>query len=68
MDKQTLLQEVQSLTGVIEHLGITTVKSVDDFLHRLKLDLNLFPVDKLLNQDLQERYTSCPYERRSSNT
>lgn len=42
MDKQTLQQEVQSLTGVVEHLRRTTVKSVEDFLHRLKLDLDLF--------------------------
>lgn len=42
MDKQTLQQEVQSLTGVVEHLRNTTVKSVDEFLDRLKLDLNLF--------------------------
>jgi len=42
MDKQTLQQEIQSLTGVVEHLRNTTVKSVDEFLHRLKLDLNLF--------------------------
>jgi len=42
MDKQTLQQEVQSLTGVVEHLRRTTVKSVEDFLYRLKLDLDLF--------------------------
>ena len=41
MDKQTLKQEVQSLTGVVEHLRRTTVKSVEEFLHRLKLDLDL---------------------------
>lgn len=41
MDKQMLQQNVQSLTGVIEFLRSTTVKSVDEFLHRLKLDLNL---------------------------
>ena len=42
MDKQTLQQEVQSLTGVIEYLRNQTVKSVDEFLHRLKLDLSCF--------------------------
>ena len=42
MDKQTLQQEVQSLTGVVEHLRNTTIKSVDEFLERLKLDLNVF--------------------------
>ncbi len=42
MDKQALQQEVQNLTGVIECLRHTTVKSVDKFLNRLKLDLNLF--------------------------
>jgi len=42
MDKQTLQQEVQNLTGIVEYLRNTTVKSVDEFLNRLKLDLNLF--------------------------
>ena len=42
MDKQILQQEVQSLTGVIECLRNTTAKSVDEFLHRLKLDLSFF--------------------------
>lgn len=41
MDKQTLQQEVQSLTGVIKYLRDTTVKSVNEFL-RLKLDLSCF--------------------------
>lgn len=43
MDKQVLQQNVQNLTGVIEFLRSTTVKSVDEFLYRLKLDLNVFP-------------------------
>ena len=43
MDKQVLQQNVQNLTGVIEFLRSTTVKSVDEFLHRLKLDLNVSP-------------------------
>ncbi len=42
MDKQTLQQEVQNLTGIVEYLRNTTVKCVDEFLNRLKLDLNLF--------------------------
>ena len=42
MDKQMLQQDVQNLTGVVEYLRTTTVKSVDEFLHKLKLDLNLF--------------------------
>jgi len=42
MNKQALQQEVQNLTGVIECLRHITVKSVDKFLNRLKLDLNLF--------------------------
>ena len=42
MDKQMLQQDVQNLTGVVEYLRTTTVKSVDEFLHELKLDLNLF--------------------------
>lgn len=40
MDKQMLQQTVQNLAGVVEFLRITTVKSVDEFLNRLKLDLN----------------------------
>lgn len=40
MDKQMLEQTVQNLAGVVEFLRITTVKSVDEFLNRLKLDLN----------------------------
>ena len=39
-DKQMLRQTVQNLAGVVELLRITTVKSVDEFLNRLKLDLN----------------------------
>lgn len=40
MNKQMLEQTVQNLAGVVEFLRITTVKSVDEFLNRLKLDLN----------------------------
>lgn len=40
MDKQMLRQTMQNLAGVVEFLRITTVKSVDEFLNRLKLDLN----------------------------
>lgn len=40
MDKQMLRQTVQNLAGVVEFLRVTTVKSVDEFLNRLKLDLN----------------------------
>ncbi len=40
IDKRRLQQDVQNLTGVVELLRITTVKSVDEFLSRLKLDLN----------------------------
>jgi len=42
MNKQALQQEVQNLKDVIECLRHITVKSVDEFLNRLKLDLNLF--------------------------
>ena len=41
IDEQMLQQDVQNLTGVVEYLRNTTVKSVDEFLHKLKLDLNL---------------------------
>lgn len=40
IDKRRLQQDVQNLTGVVEFLRSTTVKSVDEFLSRLKLDLN----------------------------
>lgn len=39
-DKQMLQQKVQNLTGVREFLRSTTVKSIDEFLNRLKLDLS----------------------------
>jgi len=44
MDKQMLQQTVQNLAGVGELLRTTTVKSVDEFLNRLKLDLNCITV------------------------
>jgi len=44
MDKQMLQQTVQSLAGVVELLRTTTVKSIDEFLNRLKLDLNCITV------------------------
>ncbi len=40
MDKQSLQQEIQSLIDIVEFLRNTTVKSIDDFLNRLKLSLN----------------------------
>jgi len=40
IDKQILQQIVQNLTSIVELLRITTVKSVNKFLNRLKLDLN----------------------------
>ena len=39
-DKHRLNQDVQNLTGVVESLRSATVKSVDEFLNRVKLDLN----------------------------
>lgn len=41
MDKKLFRQEVQNLTGVVDCLSNTTSKTVDEFLYRLKLDLNL---------------------------
>ena len=41
-DKQILQQDVQNLTGAVEASRTTTVKSVNKFLHKLKLDLNLY--------------------------
>ena len=40
MDKQILQQIVQNLASVVEFLRKTTVKSMNEFLNRLKLDLN----------------------------
>ncbi len=40
IDEQHLNQEVQRLTGIVEFLRNTTVNSVDEFLDRLKNDLN----------------------------
>ena len=39
-DKQMLQQKVQNLTGMVEFLRRTTLESADEFLNRLKLDLN----------------------------
>ena len=44
MDKQMLQQTVQNLAGVVELLRITTVKSMEEFLNRLKLDLNCITI------------------------
>ena len=41
MEKQILQQQVQTLTDMMEYFRSTTVKSVDEFISRLKLDLNL---------------------------
>ena len=41
MDKQNLQEEVRNLMGIVEYLRSTTVKSVNEFTTRLKLDLNL---------------------------
>ena len=41
MEKRILQQQVQTLTDMIEYFRSTTVKSVDEFMSRLKLDLNL---------------------------
>ena len=41
MDKQTLQQEAQSLTGIVEFLRNTTIQSVDEFRNSLKLDLKI---------------------------
>ena len=42
IDKEKLQQEVQNLTGVVEHFKSTTVNSLDDFTNKLKFDLKLF--------------------------
>ena len=41
MEKQILQPQVQTLTDMIEYFRSTTVKSVDDFMSRMKLNLNL---------------------------
>ena len=40
-DKQSLQQEVQTLTGTLNFFRQTTCRSVDEFLNRLKLELDL---------------------------
>lgn len=42
IDKQTLQQQVQNLTGIVEYFRTTTVECVNELTNRLKLDLNLF--------------------------
>ena len=39
-DKQTLQQEVHNMTGVINSLRTTALQSAEEFLNRLRLDLN----------------------------
>ena len=41
MEKQILQQQVQTLIDMIEYFRSITVKSVDEFMSRLKLNLNL---------------------------
>ena len=41
-DKQFLQQEVETLTGTLNFFRQTTCKSVDEFLNRLKLELDLY--------------------------
>jgi len=41
VNKQILQQQVQNLTSMVEYFKNTTVKSVDEFINKLKLDLNL---------------------------
>ena len=42
MEKQITQQQVQTLTDMAEYLRNTSVKLVDEFISRLKLDLNIF--------------------------
>ncbi|KAL2047823.1 hypothetical protein ABVK25_011324 [Lepraria finkii] len=43
MEKQILQQQVQDLTDLVEYFRNTTTQSVDDeFINKLKLNLNLF--------------------------
>ena len=40
MDKQLLQQQVQNLTSMVKYFRNTTVKSVNEFISKLMLDLN----------------------------
>lgn len=40
MDKQLLQQQVQNLTSMVKYFKNTTVKSVNEFVSKLMLDLN----------------------------
>ena len=42
IDKQILQQQVQNFTDLVEYFRNTTTQSVEEFINRLKLDLNLF--------------------------
>lgn len=43
MEKQILQQQVQDLTDLVEYFRNTATQSVDDeFINKLKLNLNLF--------------------------
>ena len=41
METQSLQQQVSDLTSMVEYLRNTTVNSVDEFINRLKFDLNI---------------------------
>ena len=41
IEKESLQQQVLSLTGIVEYLRNTMVNSVDEFISRFKLDLSL---------------------------
>lgn len=45
LENQRLQHQVETLTGMIQYLRSTTVKSIDDFASRLKFDL-VPPTDK----------------------
>lgn len=55
MEKQLLRQEVQNLAAMVDYLRNTAVKSVNDCLNRLKLDLNSTLVGEIQNT-LQDVY------------
>jgi len=42
MEKQMLQQQVHNLTGLVEFVRATTAQSLEEYINRLKLDMNIF--------------------------
>jgi hypothetical protein len=53
MDKQLLQQQVQNLTGMVEYVRNTTVKSVNELTSKLMLDLSFRTVEQYIGGEVE---------------